>query len=252
MNPRSVKALAPAKELLPVVFTPKRPLKVALVEADATTQKSWAKLIGSFPNFSCVCACSTGEEALRMIPPLQPDVVLMDIYLPRMSGIQCTGRLKVSLPETRIVIFTALSNQELAMMALTAGADGYLLKSTKPSDLRFALLDVMHGGAPMTSEIARCVIESFRKKNAVRDDLADLSGREEQVLYLLSEGYSNKRIAEKLELGIQTVCSHVKHILTKLRVSSRTEAAIFYLNRKRSKNFAEKVLPPQKVNFSPA
>ena len=134
------------------------PIKVALVEDKPKVRESWTRLINSFPDCTCVCACTTGEEALRVIPTAAPDVILMDIFLPRMSGIECTVRLKAALPQTQIVILTAMDDQELVFMALEAGADGYLLKRTKPADLRAALLDVLRGGAPMTSQIARRVI----------------------------------------------------------------------------------------------
>jgi DNA-binding NarL/FixJ family response regulator len=169
---------------------------------------------------------------LRIIPEKEPDVVLMDIFLPRMSGIECTGRLKVLMPDIQIVILTAMDDQELVFLALESGADGYLLKRTKPSDLRTALLDVLGGGAPMTSQIARRVIESFRRKAKARDETVKLSVREEQILVLLSQGYSNKLIADKLELSIDTVCSHLKHVFYKLHVSSRTEAVVRYMASK--------------------
>ncbi len=173
-----------------------------------------------------------GEAALRVIPPEQPDVVLMDIFLPRMSGIECTLRLKELLPQTRIIILTAMDDQELVFMALEAGADGYLLKRTKPADLRSALLEVLGGGAPMTSEIARRVIESFRRKAKIRDETAHLSVREEQILVMVSEGHPNKVIASKLDLSIDTVCGRRDSVFTKLHVSSRTEAVVRYMASK--------------------
>jgi DNA-binding NarL/FixJ family response regulator len=210
------------------------PLKVALVEDQPKVRESWTRLINSFPDFRCVCACATAEEALRVIPPVQPDIVLMDIFLPRMSGIECTARLKGALPQAQIVILTAMDDQELVFMALEAGADGYLLKRTKPSELRTALLEVIQGGAPMTSQIARRVIESFRRKAKVPDESPRLTVREEQILVLLSQGYSNKLIADKLELSIDTVCSHLKHVFGKLHVRSRTEAVVRYMASKPS------------------
>jgi len=110
-------------------------LKVALVEDQPKVRESWNRLINSLPDFRCICACATGEEALRVIPELKPDVILMDIFLPRMSGIECTARLKELLPETQILILTAMDDQELVFMALEAGADGYRLKRSKPVDL---------------------------------------------------------------------------------------------------------------------
>ena len=141
----------------------KPPLRVALVEDQPEIRKNWKRLIESFRDFEFVCACSSAEEALRAIPSARPDVVLMDIFLPRMSGIECTARLKALLPKTQIVILTAIDDDELVFLALEAGADGYLLKRTKPDDLRTALLDVFTGGVPMSSEIARRVVESFRR-----------------------------------------------------------------------------------------
>ena len=216
--------------------------KVALVEDQPDVRTSWTNLINSFPDFSCVFTCGTGEEALRAIPAEQPDVVLMDIFLPRMSGIEATVRLKALLPQTQIVMLTAMADQELVFLALEAGADGYLLKRTKPADLRTALLDVLGGGVPMTSQIARRVIASFRQKAIIRDESARLSIREEQILIQLSQGYSNKQIADKLELSIDTVCTHLKHVFNKLHVRSRTEAVVRYMASK---------TPPQKPADSP-
>ncbi|HEV2693327.1 MAG TPA: response regulator transcription factor [Verrucomicrobiae bacterium] len=227
--------MKPTKSGRPASATSKPPIKVALVEDKPEVRASWIKLINSFPDFECICACATGEEALRVIPPMCPDVILMDIFLPRMSGIECTVRLKALLPQTQIVILTAMDDQELVFLALEAGADGYLLKRTKPSDLRTALLDVLGGGAPMTSQIARRVIESFRQKAKIRDESASLSVREEQILMLLSQGYANKMIADKLDLSIDTVCSHLKHVFNKLHVSSRTEAVVRYMASKTPK-----------------
>lgn len=207
-------------------------MKVALVEDQPEVRESWTRLLKSFPDFDCVCSCTSGEEALRTIPQQQPDVILMDIFLPRMSGIECTARLKAELPQVQIIILTAMDDQELVFLALEAGADGYLLKRTKPADLRAALLDVLGGGAPMTGQIARRLIESFRRKAKARDDTMHLSVREEQILLLLSQGYSNKLIADKLELSVDTVCSHLKHVFHKLHVSSRTEAVVRYITSK--------------------
>jgi DNA-binding NarL/FixJ family response regulator len=206
-------------------------LRVGLVEDQPKVRESWVRLINSFSDFECVCSCLSGEEALRVLPAHEPDVVLMDIFLPRMSGIECTARLKALLPDIQIVILTAMDDQELVFLALEAGADGYLLKRTKPSDLRAALLDVLAGGVPMTSQIARLVIESFRRKASNRES-AELSVREEQVLQLIAQGYSNKMIADKLQVSIDTVCSHLKHIFVKLHVNSRTEAVVRYMASK--------------------
>ena len=207
----------------------KPPLRVALVEDQRDTRESWQRLISSFPEFTCVFSCATAEEALPAIPDLRPDVILMDIFLPRMSGIECTARLKAVLPQTPIVMLTASDEDEMVFLALQAGADGYLLKRTKPADLRAAVLDVLSGGAPMSSEIARHVIQSFRKKGPRPDDSACLTAREEEALVLLTKGYSNKEIADRLNLSIETVRVHLKHIYDKLHVRSRAEAVAHYL-----------------------
>lgn len=204
-------------------------IKIALVEDQPDVRESWASLINSFPDFECVCSCISGEEALREIPKLRPKVVLMDIFLPRMSGIECTAQLKELLPETQIIILTAMNDKELIFLALQAGADGYLLKRTKPGDLREALLDVIAGGSPMSSEIARRVVQSFHRKAKTMDKSLNLSAREEEILVLLTKGYANKAIADQLNLSVETIYSHLKRVYEKMHVHSRTEAVIRYL-----------------------
>ena len=213
---------------------PDAKLRVVLIEDHREVRESWQRLISSLADFSCVAVFSTAEEALRQIPAVKPDIVLMDIILPRMSGIECTARLKALLPQTRIVMLTAVDDDEIVFMALEAGADGYLLKRTKPADMRSAMLDVLGGGAPMTSEIARRVVESFRQRSKSRGEAVRLTLREEEVLVLLSKGYSNKEIADRIELSVDTVRSHLKHIYEKMHVRSRTEAVIRYMSGKPS------------------
>ena len=210
----------------------KLPLRVALVEDQGDTRESWSRLISSFPDFTCICTCASAEEALRMIPAEKPDVILMDVFLPRMSGIECTSRLKAMLPKTPIVMLTASDEDEILFLALESGADGYLLKRTKPMELRTALLDVLSGGAPMTSEIARHVVASFRRKGGGLDPSISLTSREEETLVLLTKGYSNKEIADYLGLSIETVRSHLKNIYTKMHVRSRAEAVAHYMSKR--------------------
>jgi DNA-binding NarL/FixJ family response regulator len=206
-------------------------IRIALVEDQPDVRENWSALINSFAEFECVCTCVSGEEALRVIPEKKPNVVLMDIFLPRMSGIECTSKLKDQLPDTQIIILTAMDDKELIFLALEAGADGYLLKRTKPGDLRQALVDVVRGGSPMSSEIARRVVESFRRKANEKSEVKDvrLSAREEEILVLLSKGYPNKAIADQLGLSVETIYSHLKRVYEKLHVHSRTEAVIRYL-----------------------
>jgi len=212
--------------------TAKPTVRVVLVEDKPGVRDSWVKLINSLPGFSCVQTCASGEDALRVIPVANPDVVLMDIFLPRMSGIECTARLKLQLPKIQILILTAVEDDELVFMALEAGADGYLLKRTKPDDLKAAMLDVLGGGAPMTSEIARRVVESFRRTSKQTKDTVRLTTREEEILILLSKGYANKEIADQLSISPETVGSHLKHIYEKMHVRSRAEAVARYMTSK--------------------
>ncbi len=203
-------------------------INVALVEDQKDLCDSWVRIIEAFGGFACVCTCASAEEAVRAIPAARPDVILMDIRLPRMSGIECTSRLKELLPTTPILILTVLDDDELIFRALEAGADGYLLKRSKPADLRAALLDVLAGGAPMSSAIARRVVRSFRRPPANPHNEAHLSTREIEVLGLLSRGLSNKEIADQIRLSVETVRSYLKTIYEKLHVRCRTEAVIRY------------------------
>jgi DNA-binding NarL/FixJ family response regulator len=213
-------------------FSAATPVKVVLVEDKPGVRENWVKLINSLPGFTCAHACVSGEDALRVIPSLKPDVVLMDIFLPRMSGIECTARLKLQLPKLQILMLTAVEDDELVFMALQAGADGYLLKRTTPEDLKAAMLDVIGGGAPMSSEIARRVVESFRRAGQQPKPEVNLSAREEEVLILLTKGYANKEIAEHLSISTETVGSHLKHIYEKMHVRSRAEAVARYMTGK--------------------
>jgi DNA-binding NarL/FixJ family response regulator len=216
----------------PTKSTRKLPFRVALVEDERTFRESWTRRINSYPDFECLCVCISGEEALDKVPGMRPDVILMDVLLPGISGIECTAHLKKQLPESLIVILTALDDDELIFRALEAGADGYLLKRTKSEDLRTALLDVLNGGAPMTSAIARRVVKFFRKEPAARQEAICLSAREEELLELLSKGYSNKEIADQTHLTLETVRTYLKRIYEKMHVRSRTEAAVRYVNFK--------------------
>jgi DNA-binding NarL/FixJ family response regulator len=215
---------------LPTDRPRKAVVRVGLVEDIDDMRQSWSRLISRCQDLECVCACATGEEALCELPAFRPDVVLMDIYLPKMSGIECTARLKILLPNTQILILTVAEEHDLVFRALEAGADGYLLKRIKPQDLRGAILEALSGGAPMSSEIARRVVESFRQKSRSRDATINLTSREEEVLVLLSRGFSNKEIADQMSVSIETVRSHLKRIYEKMHVRSRTEAVALYFS----------------------
>ena len=208
--------------------------KVAIVEDNAVMRKSFRQWIDASRDFRCVFACATAEEAVVEIPRLKPDVVLMDINLPGESGIVCTARLKQQLPGVQVIMLTVYRNQELIFQALQAGACGYLLKRSSPEELLGAITEVRSGGAPMTSEIARMVVEAFQKKSA-NPGLADgLTQREAEILALLSEGLSNKEIADRVTISYDTVRAHLRHIYEKLHVRGRTEAVKMYLKSSNS------------------
>jgi len=206
----------------------------ALVDDEKTTREHWIKLLESFHNFKCVAACPTGEDALQVIPAAKPKVILMDIFMPGISGIACTAQLKIALPQTQILIFTASDDPELIFPALEAGADGYLIKQAQPSEVHKALLGVLNGEVPMTSGIARRVAEHFRKGSNLPHQEMRLSNREREILVMLSKGYSNKEIAAELKLSIATIHSYLKNVYEKMHVHSRTQAVAKYLSIKSS------------------
>ncbi|HLP77620.1 MAG TPA: response regulator transcription factor [Candidatus Paceibacterota bacterium] len=205
-------------------------ITIAIVEDNAPMRETLMQLIQETPELKCIGVCDTAAKALRQIPKLAPDVVIMDIRLPDRSGIECTARLKPLLPETQIMIYTVNEDNDQIFEALKAGASGYLLKSATPTDIREALVDIRLGGSPMSSEIARKVVQSFRQPEVAKNpDLAHLTRREEEILALLAQGYVAKEIAQKLFLSYATVRTHLHHIYEKLHVSSKTEAVVKYL-----------------------
>lgn len=204
-------------------------IKVAIVEDDADTRQGWVKLLALNPRIKCVAACESAEAALKRIPEGRPQVVLMDINLPGMSGLRCTALLKQLLPKTQILMLTAYSDDDYIFEALQAGASGYLLKSLSSAELVRAIVEVADGGAPMSGKVARRVIEVFRKLAPPKPEDAHLTLREREILQLLAKGYANKEIAAQLDCSTLTVGKHLEHIYEKLHVHCRTEAATKYL-----------------------
>ncbi len=204
-------------------------ISVAIVEDNAEIRRNLSRYIGEAPGFRCACACASGEEALRVIPQTPPDVVLMDIQMPGMSGITCTASLKKVLPSVPVMMLTVYEDNDAIFNALKAGASGYLLKRSAPAKLLEAIKELHRGGAPMTSEIARRVIESFYAARPEAHPQDKLTPREEEILQCLAKGYVTKEIADKLSVSYDTVRYHLKHIYDKLHVHSRTEAVIKYL-----------------------
>ena len=202
---------------------------VAIVEDNPTIRNTFRNWIEAAPEYRCVCACGSAEEALVEIPRLKPDVVLMDIHLPGETGIACTAQLKEKLPGVQVIIVTVYRNHELIFQALEAGACGYLLKRSSPEELLKAINEVRTGGAPMTGEIARMLVEAFQRKPGSSASGDGLTQREEEILVFLAEGLSNKEIADRVKISYDTVRAHLRHIYEKLHVRGRTEAVKKYL-----------------------
>src|SRR5262245_38227438 len=206
--------------------------KIAIVEDNRVIRESLIEFVHSDAECTCVCACTTAEEALKLIPKHQPEIVLMDIQLPNISGIECTARLKQLLPGLKIIMVTVYEDTERIFKALRAGACGYLLKCCTPEELVAAVREVRQGGAPMSREIAVKVIASFQEPVAAAADMEELSVREREILELLAEGNSNKKIASRLGLTEGTVRWHLWHVYNKLHVRSRTEAVLKFQSAK--------------------
>jgi DNA-binding NarL/FixJ family response regulator len=202
--------------------------RVALVEDDGGLRKQLEEILGSSPGVCCVGSYCSAEEALAKIVAAKPDVILMDIKLPGISGIECVSRLRKQLPAAHVIMLTVYEDGERIFQALQAGADGYLVKSSPAETLLLAIEDVHKGGAPMSSHIARKVVRQFRQSEPSPDETENLAPREKQVLELLASGYVYKEIADKLGIGMETVRTYVKNICKKLQVRNRLEAVARY------------------------
>jgi DNA-binding NarL/FixJ family response regulator len=201
-------------------------IKVAIVEDDEQVRENLAALIGGTKGFGCVGTYSSGEQVLETLPRRMPDVVLMDINLPGISGVECVRQLKSLAPEVHIVMLTVYDDSERIFQALQMGASGYLLKRSPSDEIVRAIEEVHRGGAPMSSYIARKVVQSFQKYSPSDKPAENLTKRETDVLSYVARGYTNKEIAEALGLSTETVHGYLKTIYTKLHVRSRTEAAM--------------------------
>ncbi|HEY2341981.1 MAG TPA: response regulator transcription factor [Chthoniobacteraceae bacterium] len=199
---------------------------VVVVEDDQGLREQLVELLASADDICCGGAFATGKEALREIPVINPEVVLMDIRLPDVSGIQCVSELKRAMPALEIIMVTIYADNERIFKALKAGASGYLLKSGPPAGLLEAIRDVSRGGAPISSEIARKVIQHFHVIGPNQSDDKQLSPREEQVLTLLSSGALYKEIAAELGISLETVRTYVKIICKKMHARNRLEAVV--------------------------
>ncbi len=202
---------------------------VAIVEDNRSFRSKLATYLNATPGYNCVGVYDSAEDAMKSIPRLSPDVVLMDIHLPNMSGVDCTRRLKELCPAVQILILTVYEDNDRIFGALKAGASGYLLKRADPADILRAIQEVKQGGSPMSSQIARRVVQSFREIAPDPQKSDKLSQREEEILQLLSKGYSTKEIADNSSISVNTVRTHLQHIYEKLHVRSRTEAILKFL-----------------------
>jgi DNA-binding NarL/FixJ family response regulator len=199
-------------------------ISVSIVEDDPGVRNTLAKLIDSSAGFRCLSQHPSAESALRELPKQNPEVVLMDINLPGLSGVECVRRLKPALPRAQIIMLTVYQNTEHIFNALAAGATGYLLKQTPPTELLAAIRDVQGGGSPMSSHIARKIVQSFQKPAPANRGLESLTPREAEVLDYLAKGFLYKEIADALKISYDTVHAHIRKIYEKLQVRSRTEA----------------------------
>lgn len=210
-------------------------VELSVVEDKAGFRESLVRMLNDTPGFRCLHAYGSAEEALLGIPKAVPQVVLMDINLPGMNGVECVRRLHTQAPQVRVIMLTVYENTENIYAALKAGASGYILKRTSPAKLLEAIQDVVDGGAPMSSAIARKVVQSFQETAPASEKVENLSTREQEVLDMLAKGYLYKEISEHLHLGLGTIKTYVRRIYEKLHVQSRTEAVIKYLGQDGSK-----------------
>jgi DNA-binding NarL/FixJ family response regulator len=203
---------------------PKTP--VAVVEDSHTTRDALKTIIDLEPDLECVVTCSTGEEALKILPKLAPAIVVMDIQLPGISGIECVRRLREVLPEVLIVMVTVYEDPVRIFSALRAGANGYLLKRSTPEEMIAAIREVRRGGGAMSGGVAMKVIQFFSEQEQKSEELSSLTRRESEVLELLSSGMCNKDIGNRLGVTVEAVRWHLRSIYSKLHVHNRTEAAM--------------------------
>jgi DNA-binding NarL/FixJ family response regulator len=204
-------------------------IKVSIVDDEKNLCESIATFVSGSAGFRCVSTYNSAEAALEGLPAERPDVVLMDINMTGMNGIECVRKLKLVTPETQIVMFTVYEDTDKIFKALAAGASGYLLKRLTPAKLLQSIREVHEGGSPMSSSIARKVVASFQVTEKVPENSPHLSPREQAVLEHLAKGLTYKQIADQLDISIDTIRTYLRRIYEKLHVRSRTEAVAKYL-----------------------
>jgi DNA-binding NarL/FixJ family response regulator len=206
-------------------------IAVSIVDDEKELRESIATFVNGSPGFRCVSTYSNAKAALQGLPADQPDVVLMDINMAGMTGIECVERLKAAAPAIQVVMLTVYEDTDQIFRALAAGASGYLLKRLSPTRLLQAIREVHAGGSPMSASIARKVVASFQKAGSTDDKQVHLSPREQTVLDYLAKGLTYKAIADQLGISIDTIRTYLRRIYEKLHVQSRTEAVAKYLRR---------------------
>jgi DNA-binding NarL/FixJ family response regulator len=209
------------------------PITVSIVEDNEQLRGTLARVLNRAEGVECISQFASAEDALKALPQEKPNVVLMDINLPGgMNGVECVRQLKPLCPETQVIMLTVYEDTENIFNALAAGATGYMLKRTPRAELLDAIRDVLKGGSPMTTHIARKVVASFQRPLAATPQpTADLSPREKEVLDCLAQGFLYKEIAEKLGISYETVHTYIRRIYEKLQVRTRTEAVAKFLRQ---------------------
>ncbi len=205
-------------------------IRIAVVEDDKTVREGLQMLLNGSPGFSCVATYGNGEDAVADLPAVMPDVALMDINLPGISGIECIVALKEQKIPIQFIMLTVFEDSDDIFHSLSAGASGYLLKQTPPAKLLEAIQDVYRGGSPMSGEIARKVVQSFQHPLPDYASANGLTKREDEILGYLVKGYFYKEIAVELFISVETVRTHIRNIYEKLQVRTRSEAILKYLN----------------------
>jgi DNA-binding NarL/FixJ family response regulator len=214
--------------------SPVKPIRISIVEDDEPARRILGNVVRSDPSLLLISDFGESAKAVATLPGDAPDVILMDINLPQMSGVECVQCLKPLMPQTQFLMLTVYDDPEHIFKALAAGATGYLLKSTRREDLIAAIQQIHEGGSPMSSAIARKVVRSFSgtRSPQPRQETEELSAREQQVIDLLAQGFLYKEIADKLSLNVFTVKTYTRRIYEKLHVHSRSQAAAKYYQKR--------------------
>jgi DNA-binding NarL/FixJ family response regulator len=205
------------------------PINVSIVEDSDKFRETLARVLNRSEGFRCISHYPNAEEALKALPNDKPEVVLMDINLPGMNGVECVRQLKLLIPTIQVMMLTVYEDTENIFNALAAGATGYMLKRTSRDELLEAIKEVHRGGSPMTTHIARKVVLSFQRAAPAASPTENLSPREQEVLDCLAKGFLYKEIAEKLSISYETVHTYIRRIYEKLQVRTRTEAVAKFL-----------------------